>query len=586
MARDPILLAMVQHRLDAITRQMGWVMTRTASSPVFTQSHDFSCFITTPDGTLAANADGLPIHTGGGGFAVRALIGYWGDDMAPGDVFVLSDPYLAGGNHLPDWVIARPVFVTARRGTKPVLAGFCCNRAHQSDIGGGVLGTYNPEATDIFHEGIRLTPLRLYERGGVRHDLWDLLIANSRTPELLDGDLRAMIGSARIGAERVEDLVEELGVDRYLDHLDGILDHAERRFRAVIYRLPDGVYHGEDGTDNDCFETVDIRIRVAVTISGDEMTVDFTGTDPQMKGFKNSAIANTHSAVYMALSSFIGPEVPRNEGTYRPVEIIAPAGSVVNAQYPAPLTMSTVYVAHEMIHAIWQALSQADPARSIAGWSKTVHGHVAGTHEGRPFILYHWQGLGAPGGSDGRDGFNQMGHLVTLGGLDLPNLEFYEQMYPVRYRRWEFRCDAAGPGKFRGGTGVHYEVDVFEPGLWSFRAESLGIATGHPEQGGGWGGPGEVTVVPLDEGDVFVPPKYGVRHLGPARYIAATPGGGGWGDPLLRDPAAVLRDVMDGVVSIEAAERDYGVVIAGEPMTVNLPATITLRGGRVGDAQS
>ena len=182
---DPVVLALMQNRLDQITRHMGWVMTRTARSTIFSQSHDFSCFVTTPDGTLVANADGIPIHTGGGGFAVRALLGRFGTRLKPGDVFVLSDPYVAGGNHLPDWVIARPIFVRGDGG-EPAIAGFCCNRAHQSDIGGGLAGTYNPEATEIWHEGIRLPVLKLVDRGEVRDDVWELLLINSRTPELLD----------------------------------------------------------------------------------------------------------------------------------------------------------------------------------------------------------------------------------------------------------------------------------------------------------------------------------------------------------------------------------------------------------------
>ena len=259
---DPVVLSLMQNRLDQISRHMGWVMTRTARSTIFSQSHDFSCFITTPDGTLAANADGLPIHTGGGGFAVRALLARWGPAIAPGDVFLLSDPYVAGGNHLPDWVIARPIFGGPQRAT---LLGFCCNRAHQSDIGGGVAGTYNPEATEIWHEGIRLPVLKLVDRGEVRDDLWELLLINCRTPELLDGDLLAMLGSTQIGAERILALSDELGPEAYLGHLDGILDHAERRMANAIAGLPDGTYTGVDRTDNDCFEPMDIAIKATVT---------------------------------------------------------------------------------------------------------------------------------------------------------------------------------------------------------------------------------------------------------------------------------------------------------------------------------
>ena len=576
--RDPVILALMQNRLDQISKHMGWVMTRTARSPIFSQSHDFSCFITDPQGTLIANADGIPIHTGGGGFAVRALLRDFGGRIAPNDVFILSDPYVAGGNHLPDWVIARPIFVEP--GIR--LAGFCCNRAHQSDIGGGLAGTYNPEATEIWHEGIRLPVMKLVDRGEVRDDLWKLLLLNSRTADLLDGDLRAMLGSTEVGAQRVAALVHEFGLESYFEHLAGVLDHAEARMRDAIRALPDGVYLGEDHSDNDCFEKMDIAIRVAVTVDADSVTLDFSGSDPQIKGFKNSSVANTYSAAYMALSSFFDTSIPRNEGTYRCVRIIAPEGTIVNARPPAPMTMNTVFVAHEIIHAVWRALAKACPERACAGWAKTTHNHIAGRLEdGSSWVMYQWHAMGTPGATAERDGFPQMGHLNSLGGLDLPNLEFHEQRFPVRYRRWEFRTDAAGPGLHRGGSGVRYEADILVPCAWSFRAEGLETPSGYGVEGGGTGLSGEQQIEPVDA-PPFTPPKYGVRRLGPARIVADTPGGGGWGDPFARPPQLVLRDVRDGVLTAAAAERDYGVVLNSDGMTLDLPTTHALRrAGRV-----
>ena len=233
---DPISIALSQNRLDYIARQMGWVMIRTSRSPIFNQSHDFSCFITDADGTLISQADGIPIHTGGGGFAVRALLGIYGADIREGDAFVMNDPYEAGGNHLPDWVVAIPVFVEGR------VVAFTCNRAHQSDIGGGAPGTYNPEATEIFHEGIRLPVMKLIRGGEIVDDLWRLLMLNTRTPHLLDGDLRAMIGSARIGAEEVARFAAGNGAGGTRLLFDAILDHGERRMRGLLAELPDGVY--------------------------------------------------------------------------------------------------------------------------------------------------------------------------------------------------------------------------------------------------------------------------------------------------------------------------------------------------------
>jgi N-methylhydantoinase B len=556
-ATDPVTLALVQNRLDHIARQMGWVMVRTSRSPIFNQSHDFSCFITDRDGTLVSQADGIPIHTGGGGFAIRALLKSFSDDIDEGDAFLLNDPYVAGGNHLPDWVIARPVMVDG------ALAAFACNRAHQSDIGGGAAGTYNPEATEIFHEGIRLPPLKLVERGKVRADLWQLLMINTRCPELLDGDLRAMLGSTRIGAEAIAALAAELGSETAFAYFDAILAHGEKRLRSALAELPAGCYRAEESFDTDCFERADIRIRVAVTLGRDGATVDFTGTHKQIRGFKNSSLANTHSAVYAAFAAFFETEIPRNEGTFRAIRIIAPEGSLVNPRPPAPLTMCTVFPAHEIMHTCWWALGQADPKRNIAGWGKNAFPVTSGTaSSGETWVAYHWGGGSGAGAVRGRDGFNQMGPMITLGGLVIPNAETWEQLYPVRVRRQEFRCDAAGAGAWRGGTGVDYEVEIDSEAVYSFRGEGVGRPTGHGVEGGvaGAGGTLELRV---RGGETRHPPQYALWRVGPSRLVMSSPGGGGYGDPLDRDPALVTRDVRDGVVSRRAAVEIYGVVLDG-----------------------
>jgi N-methylhydantoinase B len=569
---DPVTLALVQNRLDHIARQMGWVMIRTSRSPIFNQSHDFSCFVTDAVGTLVSQADGIPIHTGGGGFAVRALLGAFAGRIEDGDVFLLNDPYVAGGNHLPDWVVARPVFVAGR------LVAFTCNRAHQSDIGGGAAGTYNPVATEIFHEGIRLPPLKLYERGAVRDDLWQLLMINTRTPHLLDGDLRAMVGSTRIGAEEVAATVSGLGVEVALASFAGILDHADRRLRAALAKLPDGVYRAEERFDNDCFEPKEIPLVATLSKVGDRLTVDFTGTAPQIRGFKNWSIANTYSSVYAGIASFFDADLPRNEGTFRSVTIVAPEGSIVNARPPAPLTMCTVFPAHEIMHMIWWALGQADPERSLAGWGKNSFPNCSGRDSGgRTWVMYNWGGNSGAGAADGRDGFNQMGPMITLGGLTIPNAETYEQLYPVKVRRHELRCDGGGPGRYRCGTGVVYEADILSEAEYSFRAEGLTRPTGIGVRGGKAGARGAISVAEAGE-KPREGPSYGLWRLKPAHLRIESPGGGGVGDPLQRDPALVLRDVRDGLVSARAAVEVYGVVLAADGKSVDQAATQRRRG--------
>jgi len=572
-AVDPVTLALVQNRLDHVAQQMGRVMVRTARSPIFSQAHDFSCFLVGADGAVVSQADGIPIHTGGGGFATRAILAARGDAIAEGDVYLLNDPYAAGGNHLPDWVIARPVFADG------ALLAFACNRAHQSDIGGGAAGTYNPQATEIFHEGLRLPVMTLVEAGRVREDLWALLKLNCRTPDLLDGDLRAMLGSTRIGAERIAALATELGAARARAAFAGILDYAHARFRAAIAGLPDGVYRGEDRSDTDCFGEADIRTRVTLTVSGEELVVDFTGTDPQIAGFKNSSLANTHSAVYTALYSFFEADLPRNEGSFRSVRIVAPEGTHINARAPAPMTMCTVFPAHDIIHAVWKALAQAVPSRACAGWARNVFGVTAGRAEGasEPFVMYH-NNLAAGGGAiPGRDGFEQIGHLCTLGGLSIPDLEVYERIYPVRFLRQEFRCDSGGAGAFRGGTGVDYAVEVRVPARYSFRGEGLRTPSGYGVDGGGYGAAGSMRLYPADGAAPIEAPQYGLMDLPALRYEASSPGGGGVGEPRERDPARVLADVRDGKVSPEAARKVFAVALTEDARAVDEAGTRALR---------
>lgn len=571
---DPITLALVQNRLDQIAKQMGWVMIRTSRSPIFNQSHDFSCFLTDARGTLVSQADGIPIHTGGGGFAVRALLKAFEGRIAEDDVFLLNDPYVAGGNHLPDWVIARPVFAGAN------LIAFACNRAHQSDIGGGAAGTYNPQATEIFHEGIRLPVLKLVERGVMRDDLWQLLLINSRCPDLLDGDLRAMLGATRVGADELGKVVEDFGAEETAVLFGDILDYADRRLRAAILELPDGVYRAEERYDNDCFSAVRVDLRLTLTKSADRITVDFTGTAPQIRGFKNSSLANTYSAVYAGIASFFDSDLPRNEGTFRSVSIVAPRGSVVNAVAPAPLTMCTVFPAHEIMHMVWWALGQADPERSIAGWGKNVFPVTSGRDDASAtWVMYNWGGNSGAGAVAGRDGFNQMGPMVTLGGLVIPNMETYEQLYPITVRRHELRADGGGAGQHRGGTGVAFEVDVERAAEYSFRGEGTTRPTGLGVEAGCAGAIGAVRITAAD-GAAYSPDPYCLKELGPVRLSIESPGGGGFGNPFDRAVDLVVRDVEDGLVSREAAERDYGVALRRDDCNVDVAATERLRRDR------
>lgn len=575
---DPVLSSLIQNRLDNISIQMGVVMMRTARSPIFSQSHDFSCFLTDANGVLISQADGIPIHTGGGGIAVRAIIDAFRNDLASGDVFLSNDPYAAGGNHLPDWVLARPVFVGVER------VAFACIRAHQADIGGGVVGTYNPRATEIFQEGVRLPPVKLVDKGVERRDLWSLLVLNSRCPEEQDGDLRAMIGSTQIGAERISDLASELSTEYTQLYFNALLEHGKSAMEWLLGCLPDGTYSASEGLLNDCFEDREIAIRVTLQKQGGRLTVDFTGTDLQIKGFKNSPLANTYSAVYAAVNSFLGGELPRNEGAFRCISIIAPSGSLVNPLAPAPVGLCTTTPAHEIMHAVWWALGQADPSRALAGWGKSCFPISTGRGEGAAsWVMYHFGSTSGAGATDARDGFNQIGPMITLGGLMLPNAELSEQSYPVRVLRQEFRTDGGGPGAMRGGTGVVYEVEIEQSSEFVFRGEGVGPPSGLGVLGGGAGLGGAIEIHDAN-GNQMPVPMFGTLPAGRSHLCVESAGGGGYGNPFERDIDLVVRDVMDGVVSVDAALRNYGVAMTSNAGKADLQETRRARvralGGR------
>lgn len=567
---DPLSIAIFESKLNHIAREMGIAMLRASRSPVFSQSHDFSCFITDGRGRLISQADGVPIHTGAGGFAVAALLSYWGEDIAPGDVFISNDPYVAGGNHLPDLTVFCPIFDGER-------IAFACNRAHQIDIGGGAPGTYNPNATEIFHEGLRLPPMKLYEKGVLRQDVFDMIALNTRMPETVKADLQAMIGSVQVGARGLGELSQAIGPGQFERHCDAVLDYAERLVRREVEDIPDGIYRGEDVMTNDGFAPNAVRIAVTVTVEGSELTVDFTGSSAQLNSYKNGSLANTHAAVYMALSTLLGADVPHNEGSYRMVHVVAPEGSVVNPRAPAPVTFSTVHPTYEIIHAVWRALSDAVPERVSAGWGKLCHPVSSGRREdGELYILYHMAAQPGAGAMCGRDGFDQLGQLQSLGAITIPNLEFYEQLYPLQFLRQEFRCDTGGPGQFRGGTGVEYMLRLLTPTRHNLRGEGVGAQTGFGLCGGAAGAAAELLVDP-GTSDERTLPVNGVIDLPPCTMLIRSSGGGGWGAPLLRQPAAVRQDVEEGLLTREMAASAYGVVLHPDTLQIDQAATAETR---------
>lgn len=550
---DPVSVSVFENRLNYISREMGIVMLRSSRSPIFNQSHDFSCYLTDAVGNLISQADGVPIHTGGGGFAVKCLRDYWGDDIHEGDIFLMNDPYVAGGNHLPDFTVISPVF---EDGT---LLAFACARAHQIDIGGGVAGTYNPMAREIYQEGIRIPAVKIYVQGRFRHDVVNLITLNTRFPDLVSADLQAMVGAARVGAARLKEIAEKNGVEVFFALQAAVLDYAERVVRKAVEDIPDGVYRGSDFMTNDGVSDNPVDIVVEITVNGSDISVDFTGTSPQIASYKNSSYTNTCSAVYLAFATLMGGRIPLNSGSYRMISINAPEGSLVNPREPAPLTFCTHHPTYEIIHACWRAFADVSPEIVSAGWGKPCH-PVSFGHEidsGKLFVLFHMAAQPGAGAMSVRDGFDQIGQLQSLGAITIPNLELYEQIYPVRFRQHEYRCDSGGAGTYRGGTGVTYAVEFLSASRHNLRGEGVGAETGFGTAGGLSGSRGEVLMQETGHAEQVLS-DYGVAEFGPGILTVRSPGGGGWGDPKNRPRREVEADLRAGLISEQAARELYG----------------------------
>ena len=541
---DPVTLAVVEHRLESIAREMTEVMLRTAMSQILNSSRDFSTALLDGDCQLVAQGEGIPVHVSALPVAGAAVRDYFGDTISEGDLFILNDPYF-GGSHLPDITIIRPVFHQGR------LLFYAVNRAHHSDVGGGTHGGYNPRATEIFQEGIRIPPLKLYDKGVAREDVLQMLSANVRQPENFLGDLNAQIGSVMIAAQRIASLLETYGPDRLLAAVEEILSATERQVRQFISEWPDGVYHGEALVDDDGFDNKLIPIRAKVTINGDQMAIDLGESSSQVTGFINSAYANTRSLAHAAIMYVAPANVAKNEGSMRPVDIIAPKGLIVNANPPAPVCMSTNHCAEEIVEAVFKALAQAVPKEVNAGFSRRLRYAITGQdpRTGRQFIWHFFLARGGGGATYGYDGWPNVGEINVAGGIRSPSIEVTEERFPFFIRRHELRPNSGGQGQWRGGLGGICDL-VYE-GEGTARLNTAGDGIVVPPFG-------------LFEGQDGLPHDYKILSNGSERSLGSketevnvnpgdhvyclSSGGGGYGNPSDRSQAADEWDRKNGYV--------------------------------------
>ncbi|MBI1775423.1 MAG: hydantoinase B/oxoprolinase family protein [Proteobacteria bacterium] len=549
---DPITVSVIQHRLSAIVEEMGEAMLRTSYSQILNSSRDFSTAICDLDGRLIAQAEHVPIHVGALPWAARSVRDFFQGTIKPGDVYLLNDPY-HGGNHLPDLTAFVPVF----DGDK--VAFWSINRSHQSDIGGATHGAYNPAATEIWQEGIRITPLRLYDGGQVREDVLKMIATNVRHPRDFRGDLAAMIGSARVGERRLKALISEFGSAVTAAAVEAILDGAERQTRAVISTWKDGVYKGEAVLDDDGHIYRDVYIRATVTKKGSDLDIDLTDSHPQVIGFINSSFPNTQSAVAMTLAYLIDPETPKNDGTFRPLTVHAKEGTVVWPFPGAPVTLATNHCAQEIMEAIIKALAPACPDRAMAGWGRRFRIAIQGVdpRSKRPFIWHLFHARPGGGASPAGDGWPTAGEWQAAGGIKFGSVEVTEVRFPLFFRRHEFRPDSGGDGQYRGGVGAELEL------VMETKEKALGNTAGDGVRHAACGMLGGKDALPHryvlhSKGHRDRPLKtkeVGVLLRPGDVLFVESGGGGGWGDPKRRTAEARANDERQGYVRKRAKRK-------------------------------
>ena len=574
---DPITLEVIRHRLKSIADEMEMTLLKSAYSSIIKEGLDASTAIFDIHGETIAQGNSIPIHLGSLVPAVRAILDRFPPStMREGDAYILNNPY-HGGTHLPDLTIVAPVIYQG----EPVALG--CTIAHHQDIGGKTPGSIPPDATEIFQEGLIMPPLKLYEAGRPNETLHEIIKSNVRIPDVVIGDIRAQLAACHVAKTRIAALVDEYDKEIVLDSMRTLLDNSEAATRRVLENVPDGTYSFADYLDNDGID-MDIRprIQVTVTVKGSDISFDFTGSSPQVKGPFNSPLSSTLSTVYYIVRAITGADISTNSGCFRPIKVTLPDSSIVNPSSPAPVNSRTATV-KRITDVLQGALVQAVPDKLPAASSGQLLVMALGGIDPATNRAYVTSELGA-GGMGARpnaDGIDAVETDVT-NCMNIP-AESIEMDYPIRIIKSRLWNDSGGAGKFRGGLGLE---KVFEVGRGEATITYRGERHTVPPWGLFGGLPGEKSMARIvrKTGEVEeVAPKATLRLREGDQLHIFTAGGAGYGDPLDRDPGPVLQDVLDRRVSMSSALEDYGVVINPVTREVDLEATLTRRGEIAGD---
>ena len=551
MQPDPVELEIFKNLFHSIAEEMGAALRRTAFSPNIKERRDYSCAVFDGTGEVIAMGDHMPVHLGSMPMSVRAAIADC--DMGPGDVVMLNDPF-RGGTHLPDITLVAPVYVwrgrpfgRLRAGPRPRKAGthpdfYVASRAHHSDVGGAYPGSMGL-CREIYQEGFRIPPVRLMREGSMDRDVLALLLNNVRTPEEREGDLGAQIAACHTGAERLREVCARYGIAKTTHAAQELMEYSEKLMRAFLLQVPRGTYQAEDFLDNDGISDKPVKIAVAISwrrISDPArarrrsnptqpmITVDFTGSDPQVEGSVNAVEAITYSACFYVFRCLLADDVPATAGLMRPIQVIAPEGTIVNARPPAAVAGGNVETSQRIVDVLLRALAQAVPDRIPAAASGTMNNLTIGGIDPRtskPFTYYETiaGGMGARPAKPGVSGV----HTHMTNSLNTP-VEALEYAYPLRVRRYSLRPGSGGGGKHRGGDGIIREIEVLTECEVTLLADRRtrgpwGLA------GGEAGAPGRAKIIRRNGSVEEMPGKFSTRLLPGERIRIESPGGGGWG---------------------------------------------------------
>jgi N-methylhydantoinase B len=578
---DPITLSTVWHSFQTLVREMRHMVTRTSQSYLMSQLKDVSVGLWLADGSTVAMPQGLLCQFMGTKYAIQAIREKFGDDLKPGDVILTNDPYKGMTVHLPDWGFIRPIFFEGE------LLFFTLVRGHQQDTGGSFPGGYFPNSFDIHGEGLSIPPTKVFVGDQERTDVMELIWNNVRWPEAVRVDNYAMVATTRFAEKRVHDVLARYGKDTVMACIREMMDRSERAVRAEIAELPDGTYSGEAATDDDgTILDQPVFVRVDITVAGDNLTVDFSRSDAQRKGFINCPFAATYAIAVGSMMLLFDPALAdyHNEGSLRPINFIAPPGSVVHPEYPATVGAAPVNVGHQIATSIHDALAKARPSRAMAAWGKRRGDYVSSVdpRSGLTYVrtTFDYDGsAGAVTGYDGPTGPLSIGSLATV---MRSNAEEMEIRFPWKLVKWEAATDLMGAGRWRGGGGIEWRaVNKGADGRMATGSSDGDMTPGRGIQGGSPSPYSRTFIVRKGE-PLRVKPHRMVEIKTGDMVVKISGGGGGVGKPTDRPPDMVALDVKNEMVSAEAARKIYGVAVDPITFAVDQAETRRLRSQPLG----